>query len=338
MHSSPHSKACAIIRSEMVVVDDGSTDGRRPPPHAACRRPRVVRVVTQRTRAGFSARQAGLRGATGEWALLLDTRVRLGPQLTRVRCRAAPCRRTGLERSRPRGGRGQPDRGILESGRVRRVEAVPGAPIATSFGLENFDNYPKGTGCFLAPRALLSRRSTRSPADTGPPLRQRRHGSDPMDRREGTSAPLPRLRLPLRSAIDGFVLLQASRLPGDHIRHGHLRPESRFFRGCRRVLSPPVRSSSFSPSEHQAVTPILLGAGALAGGAVAAAGGCSPYEVRSVAALSPLYAVGHGAGMWRGLRAASCGRDPEDEDDRDPGRLRDDGRTHQTRPRARKAT
>jgi hypothetical protein len=45
---------------------------------------------------------------------------------------------------------------------------------------------------------------------------------------------------------------------------------------------------------------LALGVGAAAG-VVAAASGRTRFETVSVAMLAPVYAVAHGAGMWRGL-------------------------------------
>ena len=50
-----------------------------------------------------------------------------------------------------------------------------------------------------------------------------------------------------------------------------------------------------------AAAPVMAGAVALAAGAVAAAKGRSRSETLSFAALAPVYALAHGAGMWRGL-------------------------------------
>ena len=49
------------------------------------------------------------------------------------------------------------------------------------------------------------------------------------------------------------------------------------------------------------LVPALAAAGAATAGVVAAASGRSVFETASFAALAPLYAVAHGAGMWRGL-------------------------------------
>jgi hypothetical protein len=58
--------------------------------------------------------------------------------------------------------------------------------------------------------------------------------------------------------------------------------------------------------------PIVLAAGAIAVGAAAAAygvnAGRSRREVRTLAAVTPLYAAGHGLGMWKGLGELVRGR------------------------------
>jgi hypothetical protein len=81
---------------------------------------------------------------------------------------------------------------------------------------------------------------------------------------------------------------------------GHGTPDSRFF---------PVVLAFFPASAALAVAgvrrPALLPAAAAALGIGAAAYGASagrtPREIRTLAAVTPLYAAGHGLGMWKGL-------------------------------------
>ncbi len=88
---------------------------------------------------------------------------------------------------------------------------------------------------------------------------------------------------------------------------GHGRRESRFF---------PVVLAFYPASLLLTVAafrrPVVVPAAVVATSAAAAAFGVSrrraPFEVASLAALTPVYAVGHGAGMWRGLALLVRGR------------------------------
>ncbi|HUK44709.1 MAG TPA: glycosyltransferase family A protein, partial [Gaiellaceae bacterium] len=70
--------AATSFAAEVVVVDDGSTDGT-----AAVLRglsPGVpLRVIEQENAGRFEARRVGLERAQGKYCLLLDSRVRLDP-------------------------------------------------------------------------------------------------------------------------------------------------------------------------------------------------------------------------------------------------------------------
>src|SRR3954471_5645615 len=65
--------------AEVVVVDDGSTDGTADAARSSADGRLALRVVSQPNRGRFEARRAGLARASGEYVLLLDSRVRLAP-------------------------------------------------------------------------------------------------------------------------------------------------------------------------------------------------------------------------------------------------------------------
>jgi glycosyltransferase involved in cell wall biosynthesis len=139
---------------ELVVVDDGSdADTQRALAHVDVTPP--VRVIHQQNQGRFGARRTGVEAARGELVLLLDARVSLAPDALRFIA-------DRLDGELP-----------IWNGHVEiDVEGNPYArfwrvitalafrryladPRTTSFGLEEFDAFPKGTGCFLAPRAAL---------------------------------------------------------------------------------------------------------------------------------------------------------------------------------------
>lgn len=137
---------------EIVLVDDGS----EPPLIAPTVDGARVQVVRQDNRGRFEARRTGITAAGGEYVLLLDSRVTLDPP--------------GLAWVAERVDAGEP----VWNGHC--LMANPESPYArfwnvltysafadyldqprtTSFGLEEYDRFPKGTGHFLAPRQWLA--------------------------------------------------------------------------------------------------------------------------------------------------------------------------------------
>jgi glycosyltransferase involved in cell wall biosynthesis len=115
-----------------------------------------LRVLEEEAPGRFAARQQGIEAATGDLVLLLDSRISIAPDALRfVSDRIA----------------GEEELPIFSAhfefnvktpyGRFWSV-IIPLAwwryyskPHTTSFGLEDYDRYPKSTTCFLAPRALL---------------------------------------------------------------------------------------------------------------------------------------------------------------------------------------
>jgi glycosyltransferase involved in cell wall biosynthesis len=290
----------AGLDAEIVVVDDGSTDGSG----EAARRAAgdlPLRVLEQSNGGRYAARKTGLEAAAGEYVLFLDSRVRLQPG-------ALPFIAERLDEGEE----------IWNAHVVIEAEGNPygrfwnvltelafadyfSNPRTTSFGAKNFERFPKGTTCFLAPREALVEAfrafSTRY-GDT-------RNANDdtPIIRRLAEQRPInisPRFSCLYRprSSLRGFLKHAYHR--GIVFLDGHGRPESGYFPLVVAFYPLSVGVALLAVRRPVAV-PILAGASVVAAGAVAALKGRSRDETLAFAGLAPVYALSHGAGMWRGL-------------------------------------
>ena len=292
---------------EVVLVDDGSSDGSADITRVYVDSRVPMRVLTQGNRGRFEARRAGLEAATGEWTLLLDGRVRL--------------ERAALAYVNERLGSG---RDVWTAHVDVDVANVYGAfwklladlawgdyfdhPRETSFGAEEFDRFPKGTTCFFAPRALLleaiaafrSRYSDLRRANDDTPLLRWIAERRPINVSPGfrcTYRPRTTWQAFLRHAFHrGVVFVD-----------GHGRSESRFFPVVL-AFYPASALLAAAALRKPVVLPLSLLATSTAAGAFGLARGRDRFEVVSLAALTPAYAVAHGAGMWSGLLSIATSR------------------------------
>ena len=248
-------------------------------------------------------------------------RRRLGPPARRprpaepgrARVRAQPPRvgRARLERrtstSRPTATR-TASSGTSSSG-------SPGATTSRTRGRRasaprTFDRYPKGTSCFLAPRALLlealAEFDTRY-ADLQ--VRERRHdrssagspsASGSTSRPSSRATYIAARRASARSSVTPSIGEPCSSTATDGRSRGSSRPSLAFF--------PVSAGLGVAALRRPWLVPALGGACAVAAAAAATRATRSRYEIGSFAALAPVYAVAHGAGMWRGLALAARDR------------------------------
>jgi glycosyltransferase involved in cell wall biosynthesis len=289
------------VDPQLVLVDDGSTDGSSEIVRRAVGDRIPLEVVAQANRGRFEARRAGIAAAGGELVLLLDGRVRLrkgGLAFVHARLAAGESVWNGHVYVDVHGNPYGAFWNALAAIAWRRYFDDP---RTTSFGVEDFDHYPKGTTCFLAPRALLleafeafrSRYTDLRLANDDTPLirwiaeRQRIHLSPEFscDYRPRTT-----FRSFFRHSVHrGTVFLD-----------GHGRRESRFYPVARAFFPVSAGLALVALRSPKLVPALAAGVGAGAG-IIAAASGRPPFETASVAVLAPVYAVAHGAGMWRGL-------------------------------------
>jgi glycosyltransferase involved in cell wall biosynthesis len=284
--------------AELVLVDDGSTDDSAGAARASAAGRLRLRIVSQANRGRFAARSAGLAAATGDFVLFLDARVQLARDALRfIRGRLADAPVwNGHVYVDADGALGDFWRLLAELAWRDYFDR----PRTTSFGLDDFDRYPKGTTCFVAPRELLESAfagfrsqytNVRLANDDTPILRavaarERIHLSPAF---ACTYSPRTNAASFFRHALHrGIVFLD-----------GHGKPESRFF---------PVVVAFFPVSAGLAIAalkrPAVLPAALVGCGVAAAAYGVRARrparDLRTLALVTPLYALGHAVGMWRG--------------------------------------
>lgn len=289
---------------EVVVVDDGATDAESLAVLDEVDERPHVRVVHQPNAGRFAARTVGLDAITADLVLLLDARVEVAPE--------------SLERIR---------RGVEGGAPVWNYDVVPGSRDlralfwtgitkvwwrdyfrhreAVAFGLADFDRYPKGTGAFVAPRALLQEAAGGFES----------HFADASLASDDT-----RLLRAVAAAQD--IHLSPDVLCTHHAKSGR----GSWSRQCY------YRGTTFVDgylADARRARGLLVGAlgAAVVGGAVALAAprttgtagalacvgaatvarscGATPRESLAVGLLSPAFGVCFGAGALRGLRLAA---------------------------------
>ncbi len=287
--------------AEVIVIDDGSTDGGGDAARTFADR-LELRIETQGNRGRFATRGAGLARANGEYVLFLDAGVALVEGGLRfVAEQVAEGRDVWNAHTKlDHGGNAF---GVFWS----IVSALAFAeylddPRTTSFGPEEFDRFPKGTGCFFAPREVLvdaftsfnsAYIDTRYANDDAPILR-----AVAARRRINISPGFACIYRP-RSSLAPFVRHAFHR--GTVFVDGHGRRESRFFPLV--VLSLPASLAVLGGTVRSPrVLPIAVAATSAA--AAFAARRRSRREQLQFAALAPVYVTAHVLGMWRGVALA----------------------------------
>jgi glycosyltransferase involved in cell wall biosynthesis len=287
--------------ADLVLVDDGSTDGSADVARAAVGERLPLTVAAQENRGRFEARRAGVAAARGEWVLLLDGRVRVRPDsLAFVEPRLRDGERVwnGHVHVETDGNPYGVFSNLLVELAWRDYFADP---RTTSYGPEEFDRFPKGTTCFLAPKGLLE--DALDAFRSGYADLRNANDDTPVIR---WIAARERIHISPGFACD----YQPRATLGSFVRHslhrgtvfldGHGRPESRFF-PLTVAFFPVSAALAVAALRRPSLVPRLAATASAVAGAVAAATGRSAFETASVAALAPVYAAAHGVGMWRGL-------------------------------------
>lgn len=299
--------------AEVVVVDDGSSDGTADLVRELAGSYAVpLRVLEQPNRGRFLARWAGLQDVRGERVLLLDSRVLLGADsLAHVERTVAA----------------HPDKTVW-NGHAVTDPAAPlvghfwevitftfwgrylARPAPVEFGLDRYNDYPKGTGVFIAPRELLI-----EACEEAWPTGDAALASDDTKVIRHIAA-----RIPIRLDPGFWAIYRPRGNARDFVRHS-------FGRGTFLVdsfagtssrwnvilvglaLAPPVGLTLLAALAAASLWPTLtlVIGGALAAlaapAAVAALRGCPARGIRSYLTYVPLFVLPYWAGLIRGLAA-----------------------------------
>jgi len=299
----------AGLRLDVVVVDDGSTDG-TPDVLTELAATSGIRVVRQANAGRLAARRAGLAVAREPWVLLLDSRVIVEPesldwirrQLVEHPDRVAWCGHVDVETA------GNPYAafwaGLVKIG-WRRYTANP---RLVSFGAEEFDQYPKGTGCLLMPRDLLLAgvegfdslyTDTHLASDDTRLLR------DVASRHRIWLSPEFRFRYHGKSGARGFV--RQSYFRGTTFVDGYLGQPGAVRRALLAALGGAVVLGAVTVRKPAVGVAGVVTAVVAVPTVVGLSGG-SRQEVRAAAILTPVFLPLFGAGVLRGLVLAALAR------------------------------
>jgi glycosyltransferase involved in cell wall biosynthesis len=146
----------SFCEPELIIVDDGSDDETQ----AALERLQIpfgLRIIRQENRGRILARRTGVRAARGDLVLLLDSRVSLQADGLRF---VSERLQTESELQIWNGHceidlTGNPYARFWNVLTELAYRDYLANPRTMSYGIDEFDRYPKGTGCFLAPRKAL---------------------------------------------------------------------------------------------------------------------------------------------------------------------------------------
>jgi glycosyltransferase involved in cell wall biosynthesis len=291
-----------LEHAEFVIVDDGSSD-RTSSVVEALHTGLPLTFIKQPNQGRFLARLHGLEAAKGETALLIDLRVFIDEDAL-----AFVFEEMGRDPAK-----------LVWNGHPRTASSAKpwtrfwnpitfiawrrylGNPRLTSFGVDDFDHFPKGTGLFIAPVAELlelceqfdSNYDDISKASDDTllikPLAERH--------RINIAPQFGAVYFPRDSFAD---FLRHSYFRGTTFVDGHLRPGQRFNRLFWTASGAGLVLAVFGMRRPRlAAKATVVSVGVLPVGLASA--GVAPGDAASFTALLPAFGVTYGAGIIRGL-------------------------------------
>jgi len=295
------------FNGRFVVIDDGSSDGTGEAARNAS--PGLpVQVITQHNQGRLAARRAGLEAAPDDYVLFLDSRVAIAPHGLRFIRQQLDFDRRVWNAHVVIDADGNPY-GTFWDVLTRLVFSRYFAnPRTTSYTADDFDAFPKGTTCFFAPTSLMEQgferfrsryRDERNANDDTPILRWVA-GQQPIH-----ISPEFQCSYRPRRTFDGFLRHAFHR--GIVFVDGHGRRDAALFPAVV-AFYPLSLIGLLVALKRPRLACGLAASMALAAGVLASRRGYRARAALSFAALTPVYAVAHGAGMWRGLQLLIANR------------------------------
>lgn len=291
--------------AEIIVVDDGSTDATS----EAAEKLDLgleIRVIRTENRGRLLARQTGIEAATGELVLLLDSRVWMDVHALEYVAgeMAADPERVVWNAHVEIELRGNPYARFWHAVTFVAWRRYLANPRLVSFTDADFDFYPKGTTCFLAPRGelLASYETFSSHYD------DLRRANDDTSLLRGLAARRPIHLSPgfsctyhSRETLRGFAHHTYYR--GMVFVDGYLRPGTRWFLPLVAFLCLSPVGGLIALKRPRLAAAVTV-AGATAAATAAGALGVPGRSAVAFGSLLPGFAAVYGAGIWTGVAAA----------------------------------
>lgn len=290
--------------AEIIVVDDGSTDATADEATIAMAAEPAIRfhLLRQANLGRFAARRRGLDIAAHDHVLFIDTRVFIDPAALafvapRLRCadqRVWTSHVIAATAGNPLAGFWQ----AIEHVAWRRYFK---RPSTTSFGIEDFDYFPKGTTALIAPRVMLI-----DAFDAFDPTVGDWHKVNDdtavlrwvAERTPINISPSYASTYNARTTLPAFLRHAEHR--GTVLIDGYFRPGARFAGPILGVLvATPV--GVLIAIRHPLRAAVAAVAGSLAAGAGAKAFGARSADAKVLGVYAVPFGVAYLSGMWRGV-------------------------------------
>jgi glycosyltransferase involved in cell wall biosynthesis len=291
--------------AQILVVDDGSTDNTvEVVADLAVRSAVPIKVLSQPNLGRLAATRAGVQQATGEYICILGTRMRMHPDSL---CHLQQQLTEHPERRVWNCHIDTPTAGNLQAQFWCAMTFVGwrrylADPRLVSFGTDEFDYYPTGTGGFVAPKELLI--AGYEQLDSIYDDDEAQYASDDTALLRYIAQQELIWMTPEYSADylarTGFVdFVKHTYHRGTMFLDSYLRPGTRLYWPTIVVLAASVPAAVLAVRKPK----VLLGVPVAVGGATAglAVLGVEKRNLPGFALLAPVFGVVFTAGMWKGL-------------------------------------
>lgn len=291
----------------VVIVDDGSTDGTGSG-IADTTGDVQVQVLRQENAGRLMARRAGLSAAQSDYLLFLDSRVLLRPGSLAFARRQVSEGRHVWNAHVHVNVHGNPFAKFWDATTRVAWSAYFADPRLVSYGLEEFDRYPKGTTCFLAPTAVLREAFEEFKTFFDDPRFSNDDTSiirDVVSHERIWISPDFACDYESRDSLQKFIRHANAR--GTVFIDGHLRRGGRFV-PLILAFFPASIAGTLTVFVRWWIPPALLTGVGIGAGALGVARKLPPASAISLGALTPPFVVTYGLGMWRGAILAAFAR------------------------------